>query len=93
MAKLREQMDEDIPALADSIYREKVLRARSIPASKKMGWGAELFLESCARMRSGIRAQFPGSSESEVQQVLRERLDRLTRLHEHGLFEPVEAEE
>ena len=83
-------MDDEIPALADAIYREKVLRARTAPATKKMGWGAELFAESCSRMRSGIRAQFPESSTADVERILRERLYRLTRLHELGIFVPAE---
>ncbi len=82
-------MDDEIPALADAIYREKVLRARSAPITKKMGWGAELFVESCSRMRSGIRSQFPDSTAADVERVLRERLDRLSRLHEHRIFVPV----
>lgn len=84
------RMDDVIPPLADAIYREKVLRARSIPATKKMGWGAELFAESCSRMRSGIRSQFPDLSTAEVEKILRERLNRLSRFHEHGVFVPVE---
>ena len=81
-------MDNEIPVLADSLYREKVLRARSVPLSKKMGWGAELFSEACSRMRSGIRAQVPDSKPEDVERILRERLDRLTRLHEDGIFRP-----
>lgn len=79
-------MDETMTELADSIYREKVLRARSTPQSRKMGWGAEMFAEACGRMRAGIRAQFPEAEPSEVEKILRERLDRLTRMHEHGIF-------
>lgn len=78
--------EESIKELADAIYREKVLRARAVTLSKKMGWGAELFGEACSRMRSGIRMQFPSVSEAEVELKLRERLDRLARLHEHGIF-------
>ena len=78
--------DEQIAALADAIYREKVLRARGLPSEKKMGVGPQLFAEACVRMRSGIRHQFPDANEEEVERILRERLDRLSKLHEHGRF-------
>jgi hypothetical protein len=80
-------MDENIQELADSIYREKVRRARKASPSKKMGWGAELFAEVCGRMRSGIRSQHPEATNAEVEAILCKRLDRLTRLHESGVFE------
>ncbi len=80
--------DERIAELADSIYREKVLRARTVPSSKKMGWGPQLFADACARMRSGIRMQFPGADELEVERILRERLARLDQVQEHRIFEP-----
>jgi hypothetical protein len=81
-------MDSNLKELADSIYREKVLRARAMPASRKMGLGAEMFAEACGRMRSGIRAQFPDASETDVEEILRHRLDRLTRVEEFGIFTP-----
>jgi len=82
-------MEEGLPELAEAIYREKVMRARNTPASKKMGWGPQLFADACGRMRAGIKAQFPGSSEIEVEHILRKRLERLSRLHEHGIFKKV----
>ena len=82
-------MDSDIPALADAIYRDKVRRARAAPASRKMGWGAELFSEACERMRAGIRAQFTKADAAEVEEILRQRLQRLRRLHEHGIYQQV----
>lgn len=82
-------MDEEIPKLADAIYRERVIRARMVPSSQKMGWGPELFSEACSRMRAGIRMQFPESTEQEVESTLRQRLDRLVRMHEQGIFETV----
>ncbi len=80
-------MESTIQPLADAIYADKVRRARIAPASKKMGWGPELFSESCDRMCSGIRAQFPYASPSEVAALLLRRLNRLRKVHEHGIYQ------
>lgn len=85
-------MEEQIASLVDPIYRDKVLRAREAPLTKKMGWGAELFSEVCGRMRSGIRMQFPEADEEEVNKILRDRLDRLTQVEEMGIFEPAKTQ-
>ena len=82
-------MESTIQPLADAIYADKVRRARAAPASKKMGWGPELFTESCDRMRSGIRAQFPEASSAEVGALLLRRLNRLRQVHEHGIYQQV----
>ncbi len=80
-------MEENIKALADAIYADKVRRARTSPLTKKMGWGAELFDEACQRMRTGIRVQFPKASEDEVKTELVRRLNRLRQVHEYGLYQ------
>lgn len=84
--------DAQIEEIVDPIYREKVLRARRAPLTRKMGWGAELFSEVCGRMRSGIRSQFPEADETEVEEILRKRLKRISQLEDHGLFYPVEKQ-
>lgn len=84
-------MEQQIAELVDPIYRDKVLRARAAPLSKKMGWGAEMFTEVRGRMKSGIRMQFPEATEEKVNSILLERLDRLTRVEEMGIFKPVES--
>ena len=40
-------------------------------------------------MRDGIRAQFPSQSPEQVEQTLRQRLQRIRQLHEHGLYRPL----
>ena len=60
--------------LVDSIYREKVLRARRRSPEAKLMDGAELFEYACEIARSGIRAQFPNASDDEVKTELRRRL-------------------
>jgi hypothetical protein len=36
----------------------------------------------------GIRHQFPKTDADEVERILFQRLNRLRRLHEHGLYSP-----
>lgn len=66
--------------LADSIYRERVLRARNIPLGEKLLLGPEIFEEVCGRMVDGIRNQYPEADEQRVQEILRERLAIWKRL-------------
>ncbi len=68
--------------LIDSIYREKVLRARRVPIGRKVLAGAEIFEMVCRRMADGLRAERPDADEADVQDLLRQRLDRLKRLRE-----------
>jgi hypothetical protein len=68
--------------LIDSIYREKVLRARQAPVDQKVLAGAEIFEMVCQRMADGLRAEKPGADEVTIGEFLRQRLDRLRRLRE-----------
>ncbi len=61
-------------ALADEIYRERVLRARRTPAAEKILAGQRLFESACEITLCGIRAQNPGITEDECRRILRERL-------------------
>ena len=80
-------MEETIQELADAIYRDKVRRARAMSVSEKMGDGPELFADSLERMRAGLRSEFPLADSVEIEEKLRGQLDRLNRLHEHGIYE------
>lgn len=80
-------MEDSIQELADAIYREKVLRARNASGTDKMSDGPKLFLDACERMRLGIRSDFPGAAAEEIEEKLRQQLNRLTRLHEHDLYQ------
>lgn len=80
-------MEKQIADLIDPIYRDKVLRARKVPVSRKMGWGAELFYEVCGRMRSGVRMQFPNATNLEVDVILQQRLKRLAQVELAGYLE------
>ena len=71
---------EPTKELADSIYRERVLRARATPIDQKFLAGAELFEYACRLTCDGIRHQNPGIDEEHVQRILRERLALARRL-------------
>jgi hypothetical protein len=72
--------------LMDAIFLEKVRRARLIPPGEKLFNGLELFEEVEERMRAGVRQQFPGVSEEEIEQRLRQRFARLRQIEEHGIY-------
>ena len=78
-------MEDTIPALADAIYREKVLRARKQTPAEKMEIGIELFENVTATIRSGIRHQFPEAGDDEVESIFAQRMRRLRQVQEHGL--------
>ena len=80
-------MDESIASLADSIYRERVLRARKQSIVERFEEGISLFESSLEMMRSGIRHQFPELSENEVEGLLRKRLRRLKQVHDHDIYQ------
>ncbi|MBY0527877.1 MAG: hypothetical protein K2R98_31055 [Gemmataceae bacterium] len=71
---------EPTQELVDSIYRERVLRARRMSFEEKFLAGAELFEEVCQRMADGIRFQFPDADETQVRDILHQRLQLLRRL-------------
>lgn len=75
--------------LMDEIYRGKVLRARERAPGEKFVDGLDLFEEAVARMRCGIRAQFPHFSDAEVDGELRRRINRVRQVQEFGFYSPV----
>lgn len=68
--------------LVDEIYRERVLRARATPPERKLFAGPELFGYACRITLAGIRNQYPDADESEIQQMLSQRLSLGRRLRE-----------
>ena len=77
--------------LIDDLFWEKVDRARWRSPGEKLLDGFELFEQSCHLARMGIRADHPGASEAEVEQQLREQLNRIRQLEEDGLYHPLAA--
>ena len=61
-------------ALADELYRERVIRARQTPPEEKVLAGQRLFESACRITLAGIRNQFPGQTEDDYREILRQRL-------------------
>jgi hypothetical protein len=67
--------------LANDLYRERVIRARSASVESKILAGQRLFDAACEITLAGIRHDFPEYSDEECHRVLRERL-AMRRKHE-----------
>jgi len=76
--------------LADDLYCDRVLRARKLPAERKLLAGTQLFDDVVERMKAGIRTEFPNASEHQVNQTLIERVNRLRRVEEYGVYRSME---
>jgi hypothetical protein len=68
------EKDSPYAALAEELYRERVLRARRTPPEEKLLAGQRLFEWACEITLAGIRNDFPGESAERHQQILRDRL-------------------
>jgi hypothetical protein len=66
--------------LIDAIYREKVLRARRMPADEKLLDGPRLFSTAMVWSKAGIRAQHPEADDAQVLEILRQRFALKRRL-------------
>ncbi len=67
-------------ALARALLREKVEMARRQTPEERMWDGPRLFAGVCARMKDGLRARHPGTSDEELHELLRLQLNRLDTL-------------
>lgn len=72
--------------LQDSIYREKVLRARRMTPEERFDCGFELTNSVFDRMLGGAMAQLGLTDEIEGREALKDRLTRLRKVHDHGLY-------
>ena len=84
------QPDAETKALMDSIFLEKVLRARRTPMDEKILDGPRLFDLNCALARSGIRAQFSHFNDQQVEQELDRRLAIARRIADAGIYRNIE---
>jgi len=75
-----EMMDEEIPALAGAIYREKVRRARLQSIEQRLLAGSELFVYATSIARAGIQHQHPTWTPEQVRAELRRRMQLSKRL-------------
>jgi hypothetical protein len=83
--------EADIKSLADAIYADKVRRARALTEGERIDTAIELFEGALGMMRDGLRAQFPGADDAELENTLRKRLRRLRQVEEHGLYQKAPA--
>lgn len=77
-------MSNEFQALADELYRERVLRARRTPPEERILDGPRLFDYACAITLSGLRHEMPNASDSELRLALRRRLELAHRLDQHS---------
>ena len=68
--------------MIDSIFRDKVLRARAMSPEEKFQSAGRLFDEMCERMAAGLRRENPQAEETTIRELLRLRLQRLQRLRD-----------
>lgn len=61
-------------ALADEIYRARVVRARNASPEEKILAGQRLFEAACEITLAGIRDQNPAFTDEQCRQILRDRL-------------------
>jgi Rv0078B-related antitoxin len=80
-----------IKPLADAIYADKVRRAQALTEGERIDTAIELFEGALGMMRDGLRAQFPGADEAELESTLRKRLRRLRQVDEFGLYRKASA--
>jgi hypothetical protein len=66
--------------LLDSIYKDRVLRARAMSPEAKLLDGPRLFDYACRIVMDGIRNENPTADEHHVREILRQRLALHERL-------------
>jgi hypothetical protein len=76
----------ELKAMQDSIYRERVLRARRQTPEERLADVFELTNSSFARMHEGAMWQAGITDVDAGWQIVRKRLDRLRGVHEAGRF-------
>jgi hypothetical protein len=83
------QVDDETKRLMDSIFIEKVMRARQRSIGEKLLDGPRLFEQGCQIMRGGIRSQFPDFTAEQVEAEFRRRLAIGRRIAEAGIYQNV----
>lgn len=83
--RAHDERANDIKALADAIFRDRVLRARQMPPEEKLLDGARLFDYACRITEAGIRNEFPDADDQRVAEILRERVDLQRRREDRSI--------
>ncbi len=77
----------ELQPLIDELYRDEILRARRMTPEERLRGAFEMTETGLALMRAGVRHQFPGATDEEVLGHCRERLRRMRRTQDWGVFE------
>jgi len=83
------ETQEEIDALADEIYRDKVLRARAEDPAEKFLDGLRLFEEALKFTRAGVAMQLGTDDEEEIARGVQRRFDKIRKIEERDLYYPV----
>ena len=78
--RAHDERANEVKALADAIFRDRVLRARQTPPEEKLLDGARLFDYACRIMEAAIRNEHPDADDAEIAALLRQRVDLARRL-------------
>jgi soluble cytochrome b562 len=76
----------ELKAMQDSIYREKILRARRQTPEERLADVFELTNAVFARMHEGAMWQAEITDHQKGWEIVRQRLDRLRKVNEAGRF-------
>lgn len=79
-------MDGDSVILQQSIFREKIRRARAVPSAQKLADAAALFDDTLALMRDAIATDNPSFTKEQVQAEVLRRLRIARRVDEAGIY-------
>lgn len=79
----------EIAALAEALYREKVQRAREQDPCEKLVDGFRMFESALEFTKAGVAATLKTNDESAIMQGLLNRFERIRKVREAGLYEPV----
>lgn len=77
-------MEPEIKGDAMFVDMAKIRQARAMSPAEKFLAGPRLFQGVCERMKEALREENPGSDESEIHAMLRERLRLLQKLEERN---------
>ena len=87
------RVDQETQRLMDSIFIEKVLRARRTPMEEKILDGPRLFDLNCDLARSGIRAEHLDFSDEQVDHELGRQLAIARRISDAGIYRNIEDDD
>lgn len=83
-------VDDATTKLMDSIFIEKIRRARQTPMDEKILDGARLFDMNCRIARDGIRSRFPEFNDEQVEHELDRQLAVARRIADGNIYRSIE---